>query len=120
MKTVNKSVLIWYSTAQMFDLVTDVVHYPQFLPWCDFARVLQTLPDGKVAEVGMGLGGLRQSFVTRNTERYGQQIDLHLVRGPFSDLHGRWRFEPLEDGNTRACRVQLDLNYRFSSFLLAV
>ena len=119
MKSVRKSVLVPYSPTEMFELVSAVPAYPQFLPWCDFARVLEILPDGKVAEVGMGLGGLRQSFVTRNTERFGQQIDLHLVRGPFSDLHGRWRFEPLEDGNTRACRVQLDLNYRFSSFLLA-
>jgi ribosome-associated toxin RatA of RatAB toxin-antitoxin module len=119
MKSVRKSVLVPYSPAEMFELVSAVPAYPQFLPWCHFARVLEILPDGKVAEVGIGLGGLRQSFVTRNTERCGQQIDIRLVRGPFSDLHGQWRFESLGDGSTRACRVQLDLNYRFSNFLLA-
>ena len=41
MKTVHKSVLLWYSPAQMYALVTDVASYPQFLPWCDKAQVLQ-------------------------------------------------------------------------------
>ena len=40
MKTVNKSVLIWYSASEMFALVTDIAAYPQFLPWCDQAAVL--------------------------------------------------------------------------------
>jgi len=41
MKTVNKSVLIWYSAEEMYALVTDVEKYPQFLPWCDKARVIE-------------------------------------------------------------------------------
>ena len=119
MKSVCKSVLVPYSPLEMFELVSQVPAYPQFLPWCSFARVLQTLPDGKVAEVGFGLGGLRHSFVTHNSEQPGKQIDIRLVRGPFSSLHGQWRFEPVGDGSTRACRVCLNLNYRFSNFLLA-
>ena len=34
MKTVRKSVLIWYSAHEMFQLVIDVARYPEFLPWC--------------------------------------------------------------------------------------
>ncbi|MDO5652516.1 MAG: type II toxin-antitoxin system RatA family toxin [Brachymonas sp.] len=119
MKSVRKSVVVPYSPAEMFELVSNVSAYPQFLPWCSFARVVETLPDGKVAEVGIGMGGLRQSFTTRNTEQPGQQIDIRLVRGPFSDLHGQWRFDAVGDGSTRACRITLDLRYRFSGFLLA-
>lgn len=119
MKSVRKSVLLPYSPQEMFELVSAVPDYPRFLPWCSFARVLQVLPDGKVAEVGIGLAGVQQSFVTRNTELPGQQINIRLVRGPFSDLHGQWRFEPVGEDGARACRVQLDLNYRFSNFLLA-
>ncbi|MFM8796712.1 MAG: type II toxin-antitoxin system RatA family toxin, partial [Betaproteobacteria bacterium] len=35
MKHVRKSVLLWYSARQMYDLVTQVQAYPEFLPWCD-------------------------------------------------------------------------------------
>ena len=30
MKTVHKSVLIWYSAEEMFGLVTDIPRYPEF------------------------------------------------------------------------------------------
>lgn len=56
MKTIHKSVLIWFSAQEMFDLVTDVPSYPQFLPWCDRARVVITHEDGVTAEIGMALG----------------------------------------------------------------
>lgn len=41
MKTVHKSVLIWYSAEEMYALVTDVAKYPEFLPWCDASRVIE-------------------------------------------------------------------------------
>src|SRR6218665_2934682 len=88
MKTVNKSVLIWYSPEEMFALVTDVAKYPQFLPWCDHATVLETHANGMKAEVGIALGGIRKSFVTRNTHEPGRRVKMELVEGPFSQLDG--------------------------------
>jgi ribosome-associated toxin RatA of RatAB toxin-antitoxin module len=126
-KTVNKSVLIWYSARQMFDLVTDVDRYPQFLPWCDHASA--TAPTGPLesaqvmAEVGIGFSGVRQSFSTRNTHSVDAQglhlVHLELVRGPFSKLDGVWLFTPLGTVEQNACRVELQLNYDFESATLA-
>ena len=50
MKTVQKSVLIWYSAEEMFALVIDVERYPDFLPWCDKGRVLERTDHGMLAE----------------------------------------------------------------------
>jgi ribosome-associated toxin RatA of RatAB toxin-antitoxin module len=119
MKTVNKSVLIWYSPAEMFALVTDVAHYPQFLPWCDRATVLEQDAQGMTAEVGIALGGMRQTFVTRNTHTGQERVQMHLVKGPFSRLDGDWHFYPVGDGTQRACKVELVLHYGFSSNTLA-
>ena len=33
MHKVQRSVLVPYSAAQMFDLVADVEKYPEFMPW---------------------------------------------------------------------------------------
>ncbi|GAB1385665.1 type II toxin-antitoxin system RatA family toxin [Melaminivora sp.] len=119
MKTVNKSVLIWYSPEEMFALVTDVARYPQFLPWCDHARVLAEDAEGMTAEVGMALGGLKKSFVTRNTHEAGRRVRMALVEGPFSQLDGDWLFHPVGDGQQRACKVELTLRYGFESRTLA-
>ena len=118
MKTVSKSVLIWYSPEEMFSLVVGVEKYPEFLPWCDRSCVLEQDDTGMVAEIGIALSGLRQTFVTRNTHEAGRR-QMHLVKGPFSHLDGDWHFHPVGDGSQRACRVELLLNYGFSSKTLA-
>ena len=117
MKTVNKSVLIWYSPEEMYALVTDVAAYPQFLPWCDHARV-SVEPAGMTAEVGIAFGGIRQTFTTRNQHVEGRSVAMRLVNGPFSQLDGEWRFVPLGDGRQRACRVELVLRYGFDNATL--
>lgn len=119
MKTVKKSVLIWYSPQEMYGLVTDVPHYPQFLPWCDHAQVLEQDASGMVAEIGLSIGGLRQSFTTRNTHVPYSQVVLQLVKGPFSRLDGQWDFHPVGDASQRACKVELTLHYGFDNALLS-
>ncbi len=137
MKTVHKSVLIWFSAEEMFALVTDIASYPAFLPWCDRALVQAVEVDGVVAEVGISISGIRQSFVTRNVHSHvgllGRKVQLSLIKGPFSDLNGEWCFTPLEASPVavdsslssepmpapRACRVDLRLNYSFDNVALS-
>ena len=119
MKTVNKSVLIWYSPEEMFKLVTDVARYPEFLPWCDSAKVLEEDEQGMTAEVGMSLGGFHKSFITRNTHELNRRVGMRLVKGPFSRLDGGWHFVPIGDGTQRACRVELRMDYGFDNRALA-
>ena len=115
MKTVNKSVLIWYSPEEMYALVIDIPAYPKFLPWCDHSEVVMQDDEGMTAEVGISFGGVRQTFTTRNQHVPGRAVTMTLVNGPFSRLDGEWRFIPLGDGTQRACRVELVLNYGFDN-----
>jgi ribosome-associated toxin RatA of RatAB toxin-antitoxin module len=123
LNSVHKTVLIWYSAQQMFELVSDVASYPQFLPWCDHARVLERHSDGQSAEIGIDFNGIKQRFATRNTHR---QLDggvwedqLRLISGPFSQLEGHWRYTPVGHNND-ACRVELQLQYDFDNAAIAM
>ncbi|HZY15276.1 MAG TPA: type II toxin-antitoxin system RatA family toxin [Ramlibacter sp.] len=118
MKTVHRSVLIWYSAEEMFALVTDVPKYGEFLPWCDRASIIALEPDGMKAEIGIAFGGLRQTFTTRNRHVPGREVGMKLVEGPFSNLDGCWKFSPVGEGQ-RACKVTLELHYGFKSTTLA-
>lgn len=118
MKTVKKSVLIWYSPQEMYGLVTDVPAYPQFLPWCDHSSILDSDDAGMTAEVGISFSGIRQTFTTRNRHVPDRQVAITLVNGPFSRLDGQWDFVPIGDGSQRACRVELTLNYGFDNATL--
>ena len=117
MKTIKKSILIGYSQAQMYRLVTDVDQYPQFLPWCDRARALSADASGMVAEIGIAMMGLRQTFTTRNTHTPDQQVLIRLVNGPFSHLEGKWNFVATGTACLQACRVDLTLTYAFKGAL---
>ena len=118
MKTVKKSVLIWYSPQEMYVLVTEVDQYPQFLPWCERARVVTSDANGMTAEVGISFAGIRQTFTTRNLHVPNRQVAMTLVNGPFSRLDGEWNFLPIGDGTQRACKVELTLNYGFENATL--
>ncbi len=119
MKTVTKSVLIWYSPQEMYALVTDVDRYSQFLPWCDRARVVSSDEQGMLAEIGIAFSGIRQTFTTRNEHVPARQVSMKLVNGPFSRLDGEWNFMPLGDDSERACRVELILHYGFDNGALS-
>lgn len=111
----------------MFDLVTDVPSYSQFLPWCDQARIVHssgaTESAQVTAQVGISFSGVRQSFTTQNVhskEAKGAfKICLQLVQGPFSQLQGAWLFTPVGSAAQNACKVELQLSYDFDSATLA-
>jgi ribosome-associated toxin RatA of RatAB toxin-antitoxin module len=103
----------------MFALVTDIEHYPQFLPWCEHGEVLEQADRTMLAKVGMAISGFRHSFTTRNVHEADHKVSMELVDGPFSHLEGIWDFTPLGDGTQRACKVEFKLTYGFSSQALA-
>ena len=123
MKHVKKSVLLWYSPHEMYALVTAVQDYPQFLPWCERAEVLEQRADGLVARLHLAYRGLRHAFTTRNVHTSDRRVVLSLVDGPFSQLEGNWEFvalPPEQGAQARACRIEFDLVYTFSSSALEV
>jgi ribosome-associated toxin RatA of RatAB toxin-antitoxin module len=125
MKSLHKSVLIWYSPKQMFDVVTDVARYQVFLPWCSESSVMERSENGMKASIGMQLAGFKQAFTTHNAHitkaNGGLAVEMELIDGPFSKLAGTWSFDPIvgsEDLGTPACKIKLDLNYEIKSSLL--
>jgi len=117
MKHVRKSVLLWYSPREMYELVTAIDLYPQFLPWCDRAERVQTHEDGVTARLGLAYMGVRHAFTTRNVHVEPDSVTVQLVDGPFSVLEGAWLFKPLgRPGSEQpACKIEFDLRYAFSS-----
>ena len=115
MSEVNRSALVEYSAEQMFTLVNDVAAYPQFLPWCKNATVLEESETELKGKIDLSKAGVKQSFTTLNTLDRPNSISMQLVEGPFSKLTGGWEFKALAEN---ACKVSLQLEYDFSSAVL--
>ena len=125
MKHVKKSVLLWYSAREIYELVVDVEAYPKFLPWCERAEVLGRDAEGLMARLHLAFSGIRHAFTTRNVQVEGESVDIALVDGPFSELDGLWRFVPLpvpgaaaNPGTASACKIEFDLRYAFANGVL--
>ena len=98
----------------MYALVNDVPSYPQFLPWCGGARIIEQTETQMQAAVDIAYLGVHQTFTTRNTLLANERIDLALVSGPFSRLSGQWRFAQLGELGSK---VEFELNYAFDGII---
>src|SRR5690606_36902886 len=56
MHTVQRSVLVPYTSKQMIDLVADVGRYPEFMPWCGGTQVHRHDESGMEASVTIKIG----------------------------------------------------------------
>lgn len=101
---------------KMYALVNDVESYPQFLPWCSGASVIEAGELTQTASIEISMASVKQQFTTRNQMQPGERIEMSLLDGPFSHLHGSWQFKPLGD---LGCKVSLEVEFEFSSPVIA-
>jgi len=115
MPQVRRSALLPYSAAQVFQLVSDIERYPEFLPWCSAAQIISNQAKEVVAELTIMKGRISERFTTRNVLAYPDSIELHLVQGPFKRLAGVWRFTALA---ALGSKVELELDFEMSKSLI--
>ena len=114
MKNITRSALVPFSAKQMYQLVDDIDSYHLFVPYCQESTVLERNKHQVTAKLHVAKSGITKSFTTQNSLQENSLIKMELVDGPFTHLSGNWLFTPLSDS---ACKIELDLNFEFSSKL---
>jgi coenzyme Q-binding protein COQ10 len=115
--------VVRHSAAEMFDLVADVEHYPEFVPLCRELRVRTRIPEPEgveilVADMTVAYRFVRERFTSRVTlDRPNLQILVEYLEGPFSKLENRWTFHPTGE---RVCEVEFFISYEFKSRTLGM
>ena len=115
MRKIHKNALVPYPASEMYKLVNDVARYPEFLPWCRGAEVLESSATDMRARLDLARGSFHKSFTTHNDLTPGRAITMTLEDGPFKHLEGRWRFTDL---GPEGSKVELDMEFQFDSMLL--
>lgn len=102
-----------YTPDQMYALVADVEHYPEFLPWTAAARITSRsgeVPEVLVADLVISFKVFRETFASRVTLWPGEhRIETEYLDGPFRHMQSEWRFEPAPGG----CRVHFWVDFEF-------
>lgn len=117
MNTVQRSALVMHSDQSMYDLVNDVASYPKFMEGCQAAEIFEHTDQQMVARLDLKKGGVKTSFMTRNSLQAPSVIEMNLEDGPFKRLKGVWRFKAL---TPQACKVSLDLEFEFNNMAVGL
>ena len=110
MAALERSALVPFSAERMFALVNDVRRYPEFVPWCAGAEVLEETDALIEASLRLKRGGVEHRFTTRNTLTPFTAMRLELVDGPFTTFTGDWTFKALGED---ACKIGLTLTFQY-------
>ena len=82
-----------FSPEQMFDLVSDVESYGDFLPGWHDATIIDRDGDVVFVDQDVGMGRFHTSFVTQAIFTRPGLIEISSSDGPFLYLAVRWTFE---------------------------
>lgn len=117
MTHISRNALVHYSVSEMYQLVSDIEAYAEFLPWCKSTKIISTNGEELQASIEIAKGALNKSFTTLNRLQQNKMIEMRLIQGPFKHLHGYWRFDALKDET--ASKISLDLEFEFESKIMA-
>ena len=102
-----------FAPEQLFDLVADVEHYDEFLPWVVAVRVRSSSERETIADLVVGFNAFKERFTSRVVKVRPTRICVDYIEGPLKYLHNEWRFDRAEDGT----EVHFSVDFAFKSRL---
>lgn len=101
-----------YSPRFLFDIVANIESYPDFLPWCLSATIIDRNEDTLRAELEVGYKIFKEKFLSKVTLSPHKRIEVELEEGPFKHLKNFWQFRQLGDHSTQ---VEFYIDFEFRS-----
>jgi coenzyme Q-binding protein COQ10 len=89
-----------YSPDQLFDLVSDVGRYQEFLPWVAATRVRSDSETEMIADLVVGFRAIKETFTSRVKKERPHRIEIDYIEGPLKYLHNSWVFRDDGAGGT--------------------
>ncbi len=117
---VKRTVLVPHSAEDMFDLIEAAEHYPDFLPGCSAAEILERTDEVVAARITMRLAGIALTMQTRNPKQRPTWMLIEMQSSGnqlMRRFRGEWRLTAL---NAQACRIEFTLAYELDGAVARV
>lgn len=115
------SKIVPFQASKMFDLVGNIEEYPEFLPWCRAANIIErNVEDGQMsllADLDISYKGIGQTFRSEVILIPCSSITTSHHQGPFNYLHSKWSFSPSEISEDYS-KIEFEIEFEFKSKIL--
>lgn len=103
-----------FTIKQVYSIITDIESYPEFLPWCSEAKIIDKFDNTIIADLSISFKYL--------TERYRSQvaltppkgkkakIEVTTISGPFKYLNTSW--ELYNEGKSTLIKFSIDFSFK--------
>ena len=107
--------IINHTPQNLYNLVSDVKKYPEFLPWCLGARVKNLLQNEFDADLIIGFKIYKEVYSSQILlDPNNYKIIVNYKDGPFEYLYNYWIFKEKNAG----CEIEFMVEFKFKSIFL--
>ena len=124
MSTLHHTEIISLPILKLYELITDVEKYPEFLPWCHSAVLLEKSATHMIADLCIGVSSFKGTFRSSVSLTPCSKVEVHYgdtsKNTPphnisFKHLYTRWSLEEISSNETR---VDFSVDFSWSSWIL--
>ena len=114
--------IVPYTKEQMFDLVSDIDNYSEFLPWCNSSKVIkrERLENTSIIIADLEIGYDQFVYTYRskvNLYADKSRITVSNLDGPFKYLDNKWEFVKIDDNSSE---IQFDIDFELNVTLFDI
>tara|TARA_Y100000590_G_scaffold134247_1_gene153582 strand:+ start:45 stop:467 length:423 start_codon:yes stop_codon:yes gene_type:complete len=110
-----KNKILPYSLNQIYNTVSNVKEYPNFLPWCTDIKIKKKTKKYLITEVKVGFQNINEKYICKVLFYPKKRILLDYISGPFEYLEIDWKFKKISKNKTN---VSFFCNFKFKSVFL--
>ena len=119
MTRVRRTIRIDHTADNLFELVSGIERYPDFIKWILSMSVKPVGESAAVSErIGtaqVGFRGFSETFATKVVADQDERtVQVSLVRGPLKHLNNSWKFVPRGDSTD----VEFFVDFEFKNIIL--